>query len=57
MIRPKNDRVFLGVASGLALEFGVDPLLIRLAFLIAFLLWGFGPILYLLIALLTKSGD
>lgn len=52
MKRNTEDVVIAGVCSGLAQEWGVDPILIRLAFVAAFLFWGMGPLVYLILWLL-----
>lgn len=46
--RRSDERWFGGVCSGLADRFGVDPLIVRAAFVLATLFFGFGLALYLL---------
>jgi phage shock protein C len=48
------DRVFGGVCAGLAHYFGVDPLLIRISFVILAILHGIGILLYVVLWLLMK---
>lgn len=55
MKRSQSDRIFGGVCGGIAKDMGVDPLFIRLGFLGAFVFFGVGPILYLILWALTKS--
>jgi phage shock protein PspC (stress-responsive transcriptional regulator) len=45
--RPDQDRMLGGVAAGLARSAGVDPLLVRLAFVVLTLIGGAGVPLYL----------
>ena len=45
--RLRNDRMLAGVASGLAAHLDVDPIWIRLAFVITTFTGGFGVILYI----------
>lgn len=54
MRRPLNDRMIAGVCSAIGNETGVDTRLIRLAFLAAFLLFGAGPLLYIILWILIK---
>lgn len=44
-----QDRVIAGVCGGIAKDLGADPVLVRLAFVIAFLLFGVGPLIYILL--------
>jgi phage shock protein PspC (stress-responsive transcriptional regulator) len=46
--RSTNDRKIAGVAGGLGRAFGVDPVLIRVGFVIATIFGGFGLLLYVL---------
>ena len=45
--RPHQDRMLAGVASGLARYFGVDPTLVRIAFVVLTIVGGAGIPLYL----------
>ena len=45
--RPYQDRMLAGVASGLARYFGVDPTLVRIAFVVLTVVGGAGIPLYL----------
>jgi phage shock protein PspC (stress-responsive transcriptional regulator) len=45
--RPYQDRMFMGVASGLARYFGVDVTLVRIAFVVLTVVGGAGIPLYL----------
>ena len=47
LLRSADDRVLGGVAAGIAEHFGVEPLVIRLAFLVAAFFGGLGVIAYL----------
>ena len=50
-----SDKKIFGVCGGLGNYFDVDPTVIRIAFLVAFLFLGAGPILYLVLALTMPS--
>jgi phage shock protein C len=54
MVRTK-DRVIAGVCGGLAKDLGMDPVLMRLLFVLAFLLFGIGPIIYLILWVLMPN--
>lgn len=54
----KHDRMFLGVASGIANYMGVDPVFVRLFFALATIIGnGLGLILYVILALIMPEGD
>ena len=56
--RSANDRKIAGVAGGLGRAFGVDPVLIRVGFVILTVFGGFGGLLYVLgWLLLPADGD
>lgn len=49
MFRDPDDRVFGGVCSGLGSYFGIDPVWLRIAFAVAFFVFGSGLLLYILL--------
>lgn len=53
--RSETDRMIGGVAGGLAAYFGVDPTLVRLAWVLAGLL-GFGVFAYILLWIVVPKG-
>jgi phage shock protein C len=55
--RSQNDRLLGGVAGGLAAYLGIDPLIIRIAFIALTVLNGFGMILYLALWVLVPNED
>ena len=56
--RSTNDRKVAGVAGGLGRAFGVDPVLIRVGFVVLTVMGGFGGLLYVLgWLLLPADGD
>lgn len=56
LYRSKDERIFLGVAAGVANYLGIDPVFIRAAFvLIALSSMGTGALLYLLLALILPE--
>lgn len=52
LVRTQSDRMIGGVCAGLGRYFGIDPLLIRLAFVLLTLHGGAGPLIYLLLLFL-----
>ncbi len=52
--RSRTNRVVLGVAGGLAERLGVDPIVVRIAFLLLTIAGGIGLIAYLLLAFATE---
>jgi phage shock protein PspC (stress-responsive transcriptional regulator) len=54
--RNVNNKVIAGVCSGLANEMGIDPLIMRLVFILSVLLgFGIGIIIYLLMWILMPT--
>jgi signal transduction histidine kinase/phage shock protein PspC (stress-responsive transcriptional regulator) len=51
--RSRSDRVVAGVAAGVSRHLGVDPLVVRIAFVALGLAAGFGVVVYLLLWLLA----
>ncbi len=47
LVRSSSDRVVAGVAGGLGEQFAVDPVVVRLAFVVLAFAGGFGVLLYL----------
>ncbi|MCS6916091.1 MAG: PspC domain-containing protein [Chitinophagales bacterium] len=50
-----SEKKLFGVCSGLSEYFGVDPTLIRAVFVVAFLLFGTGLLVYLVLAILMPE--
>ena len=48
LYRSRKNRVFKGVAGGIGEYFGIDPVLVRLAFMLTFAMGGVGVIAYIL---------
>ncbi|HET6213430.1 MAG TPA: PspC domain-containing protein [Micromonosporaceae bacterium] len=47
LVRPRGDRMLGGVCSGVARYFGVDPTVVRLAFVVvALVTWGVALLAY-----------
>jgi len=44
-----------GVCNGLAAYFGIDPTIVRIAFVLVTFFWGFGILLYLILAVILPS--
>ena len=57
MVRSRSERVIAGVAGGLGHLLGVDPIIVRLIFLVLMLINGFGIFLYLILWLLMPNED
>ncbi len=53
--RSRSDRILGGVCGGIAHYFGVDPLLIRLIFIVAAIAMGSGLLLYVLLWVLVPE--
>src|SRR5436190_23352233 len=55
--RPRRGRKLAGVASGIGLRYGIDPIVIRVAFVVATFYGGAGILVYLLGWLLLPEQD
>jgi phage shock protein PspC (stress-responsive transcriptional regulator) len=56
-MKKSKNKVISGVCAGLAESMGIDPLIIRLIFLCAFLFFGTGLGVYLILWLLMPEGN
>lgn len=57
ILRSRTDRIVGGVAGGLAQYLNIDPLYVRIGFVVLGLAQGFGLLLYALLWLLIPSED
>lgn len=55
LMRSTDDRMLFGVAGGLAHYLNIDPVLVRLFFVLLTLSTGYAPIIYLFLALLMPE--
>lgn len=55
LYRSKKEKILAGVAGGLAEYFGIEPLLVRVAFIILSLFQGVGILLYLILMILLPE--
>lgn len=51
----KGEKKLFGVCSGLANYFDLDPTIMRIIFIVAFLFFGTGLLLYLILALVMPD--
>jgi phage shock protein C len=57
LVRSRDDRMFLGVASGIANYLNLDPVIVRLIFVLLTLSGGHGILLYLIMAIIMREED
>lgn len=55
LLRSRDDRVVAGVAGGLGRYFGIDPVIVRIAFAISILVGGLGVLAYVALALFVPT--
>ena len=55
LLRSQEDRMLFGVSGGLAEYLNIDPVLVRLFFVLLALTTGWGFIVYFLLAILMKE--
>lgn len=55
LYRNIDDRILAGVASGIAAYFGVDPVFIRIVFILLLFLNGFGILLYIILWIIMPA--
>lgn len=56
LVRPRDDRMVAGVASGIARHVGLDPSFVRVAFVVLTLAGGSGVLAYLIAWLVIPEG-
>jgi phage shock protein C len=55
LYRSRDDRMLFGVAGGMGRYFGVDPVLVRLVWVLLFLAAGTGILLYIIAAIIIPE--
>ncbi len=55
--KSRQDKMLFGVAGGLAEYFNVDPVLVRLAFVLSIFAGGVGIIAYVVLAIIMPQGE
>ena len=55
--KSSSDRMVFGVAGGLAEYFNIDPVLVRLAFVLSIFAGGLGIIAYVVLAIIMPQGE
>ena len=56
LYRSRTNKMFGGVAGGIAEYFDVDPVVIRIGFIATFFFWGFSGILYFVLWAIVPLG-
>jgi phage shock protein C len=56
LTRSETDRVIAGVAGGIAERFGLNPTLVRIAWVVSILFGGFGILLYVVLWIVLPAG-
>jgi phage shock protein C len=56
LTRSETDRVIAGVAGGIAERFGLDPTLVRIAWVVSIFFGGFGILLYVVLWIALPTG-
>lgn len=56
LVRSTNDRMIAGVAAGLADYLNIDPVIVRLVFVLLTLGGGHGILAYIILAILMPEG-
>lgn len=57
LTKSKDDRVIDGVCGGLAEYFGIDTVIVRLAFVVFTLINGFGILLYIIFMIIMPKPE
>lgn len=55
LVRKNNDRMLFGVAAGLADYLGIDPVIVRLLFVLLTLVGAHGIIIYLILLIIMPE--
>lgn len=57
MVRSQSDRMLFGVAAGIAEYVNLDPVIVRLIFVLLALSGGPGILIYIIMAIIMPEGD
>ena len=57
LVRKQSDKLFLGVASGVAEYIGIDPVIVRLIFVLLTLWHGWGLLIYIVLAIVMPVSN
>ena len=57
LTRSTSDKMIFGVAGGMATYFGIDPTLVRVLWVVAVFVGGFGLLAYILLGLVIPRDD
>ena len=57
LFRSRNDRWILGVCGGLGRHFSIDPILVRIGFIITFFFYGSSLILYIILVIFIEEEE
>lgn len=57
LVRSRDERMLTGVAGGLAEYLNIDPVIVRLFFVLLALSTGWGVIVYILLAILMQEAQ
>ena len=57
LVRSQSDRMFFGVAAGIAEYVNLDPVIVRLIFVLLALSGGPGILIYIIMAIIMPEGD
>lgn len=57
LVRVREGRMVLGVAAGIANYVNVDPVLVRLLFVLLALASGWGVLIYIILAIVMPEAD
>ena len=57
LVRKQSDKLFLGVASGVADYIGIDPVIVRLIFVLLTLWHGWGLLIYIVLAIVMPVAN
>jgi phage shock protein PspC (stress-responsive transcriptional regulator) len=55
LFRDPDNRVFGGVCSGIGHYFGIDPVILRIIFVVSFIFFGTGILIYLILWLVIPK--
>jgi len=50
-----KNKVIAGVCSGLSDSMDIDPIIVRLLFVLGFIFWGVGPLIYIILWILLPK--
>ncbi|MFN8286424.1 MAG: PspC domain-containing protein [Chitinophagales bacterium] len=57
LFKSEKDKKLFGVCAGLGNYFEIDPTIVRIGFVVGFLVYGVGPLVYIILAIVMPKEE